>query len=542
MLTQKLKLLRGAVTLAICAVLTGQAFAAAPVYLFKQYTPGVVGSYALSLSSSSLGFGSVVAGASSAPQTVTLLNAGPSPISVTALTVAAGYTQTNNCGAVLPGASCQAVVTFSPPTTDAYAGNLAVTYDGGRQATVALAGTGTPASAIGSLSSASLAFGPVQVGADATQTVTLSNSGGNNLSVSSITADNAVFTVPAGCTTVVAGTPCVIGVKFTPTTAGPVTGTLTVVDNAVGSPRTVTLSGTGNTPLANLSVPSLDLGSVTAGASNTLSVELSNTGNQDLAVSAVTVSGNAAFSATSDCISVAPSLHCTANVTFAPLSATGAVTGMLSFATNTPGSPQSVSLSGSGLPLPTYATWNPSDKSPYLILSGGNLTVTGSGSTWGGVRATKGKASGKWYWETTLQGNGGNAGMFGIANATAAITPLFNQANSYMYCPVLGCGRSYVNWVGATTVALTGQAPSATGDILMFALDMDNGAYYMGRNGIWYNSGNPASGSTKSGALATGLSGTVYPGVATNLNTATTNFGASAFTYAVPAGFNPGVY
>jgi hypothetical protein len=45
--------------------------------------------------------------------------------------------------------------------------------------------------------------------------------------------------------TVAAGASCVIKVTFTPTQVGVRTGTLTVTDDAVDSPQTVGLSGTG---------------------------------------------------------------------------------------------------------------------------------------------------------------------------------------------------------------------------------------------------------------------------------------------------------
>ena len=40
-----------------------------------------------------------------------------------------------------------------------------------------------------------------------------------------------------------------------------------------------------------------------------------------------------------------------------------------------------------------------------------------------------------------------------------------------------------------------------TSDIVQLAMDLDNGALYLGVNGTWRNSGNPASGSSKTGAV-----------------------------------------
>jgi len=41
-----------------------------------------------------------------------------------------------------------------------------------------------------------------------------------------------------------------------------------------------------------------------------------------------------------------------------------------------------------------------------------------------------------------------------------------------------------------------------TDDILMFALDLDNSKFYIGKNGTWMNSGDPTSGATGTGAAS----------------------------------------
>ena len=117
MLSQTSKLFRGAVALALYAVLSTGALAATQGYMLKSYTPGIRGNYAIALSSPGLTFGSAVAGNPSAAQTVTFSNVGDSPIQFTSLTPDAAFAQTNNCGFILPGANCQATVTFLPPST-----------------------------------------------------------------------------------------------------------------------------------------------------------------------------------------------------------------------------------------------------------------------------------------------------------------------------------------------------------------------------------------------------------------------------------------
>jgi hypothetical protein len=83
----------------------------------------------------------------------------------------------------------------------------------------------------------------------AAQTVTLSNTGGALLSISAITVGGQnpyAFAQSNTCgTSVAAGANCAISVTFTPNAPGTFSASLSVADNAGGSPQTVGLSGTG---------------------------------------------------------------------------------------------------------------------------------------------------------------------------------------------------------------------------------------------------------------------------------------------------------
>jgi uncharacterized repeat protein (TIGR02543 family) len=96
------------------------------------------------------------------------------------------------------------------------------------------------------LTPASLTFAATTVDSTSpAQQATLTNTGPNPVSIASI-ATSGNFAQTNTCGTILAvGASCVIDVTFTPTAAGTRTGVLTVVDNAAGSPHTVSLSGTG---------------------------------------------------------------------------------------------------------------------------------------------------------------------------------------------------------------------------------------------------------------------------------------------------------
>jgi hypothetical protein len=108
------------------------------------------------------------------------------------------------------------------------------------------ASSGSPAV---TLSPTSLSFGSQSVGTSVTQNITVTNSGSATLNITSASVsgtNSGDFTVADGCTSSIApaGT-CTISVKFDPANTGSRTATLSIADNASGSPQTVALSGTG---------------------------------------------------------------------------------------------------------------------------------------------------------------------------------------------------------------------------------------------------------------------------------------------------------
>lgn len=104
------------------------------------------------------------------------------------------------------------------------------------------------------LSSTSVNFATQSVGTtSAPQTVTLTNSGGAPLSISSV-AVSGDYSQSNNCpASVSAGTGCTITIQFTPTTSGTRTGSVTITDNAGNSPQSIALTGTGKS-LSSISV------------------------------------------------------------------------------------------------------------------------------------------------------------------------------------------------------------------------------------------------------------------------------------------------
>ncbi|MBR7829714.1 discoidin domain-containing protein [Actinospica sp. MGRD01-02] len=102
-------------------------------------------------------------------------------------------------------------------------------------------------------STTSLSFGDVNSGSiSAAQTVTINNPGSSAASVSSIGVTGEYSETNTCGSSIAAGGSCTVSVKFSPTSGGSQTGTLSVATSAPGSPLTVSLSGTGVTSTTNL--------------------------------------------------------------------------------------------------------------------------------------------------------------------------------------------------------------------------------------------------------------------------------------------------
>jgi hypothetical protein len=139
-----------------------------------------------------------------------------------------------------------------------------------------------------SLSPTSLTFTALAVGStSASQTVTLTNSGNAALNISSISVGASSsyenqFSQTNNCGTSLAmGANCIITVSATPTLVGPVTASISITDNAAGSPQTVGLTGTGSPFSLTTSCTSL---TVVPGQSAIFTVDLAPAGENSPSV------------------------------------------------------------------------------------------------------------------------------------------------------------------------------------------------------------------------------------------------------------------
>ena len=348
----------------------------------------------ISLSQTSINFGSQVMGSTSPVQSFSLTNTGTADLSLSGIAVtganSADFAQTNACGStVAAGASCTINVTFKPVAAGALAAAVTLTDNatGGSTQSVTLSGTGVNAVAAASLSQTSLAFGSQAVNyTSPAQTVTVTNSGNTALTISSISVTGANagdFAQTNTCgSSVAAGAGCTISVTFKPPVTGSLTGAVTLTDNAPGSTQSVSLSGTGVTTAASasLSPTSLTFGSQNVGTTSAAqTITLSNTGNAALSISSIALTGAdpGDFAQTNTCgSSVAIGANCTISVTFKPPAA-GSLTAVLTLTDNASSGSQNVGLSGTGQSVAAGASLSPTS----LAFGSQNVGTTSAAQT-----------------------------------------------------------------------------------------------------------------------------------------------------------------
>ena len=139
--------------------------------------------------------------------------------------------------------------------------------------------------------------------------------------------------------------------------------------------------------------------------------------------------------------------------------------------------------------------------------------------------------SGKWYWEVYYNQAGGNGNYLYVGLGDMVKGDDFIRA-------VRGSDGEKIPNTGGTEVRF------ATGDIINVAVDMDNGKWYIGRNGTYWYSGNPVAGTGfVHNDLLTGAS--TYGGLVPRFSNATggatqqfsVNFGQKSFIYTPPTGY-----
>src|SRR2546427_49459 len=252
----------------------------------------------LAASQSPLDFGDVSTGTNKT-KTITLTNSGSASIRLSRAHVSGSSFKVSGLSLPLtlgPKQKRTFNVDFAPGRTGNITGSVSLVSNDARYATtIVLSGTGVQRHLWVNPTSAS--FGNVGLGTHSTHTVTLTNPGTAGVTVCRAYASGTGFTV-SGLSfplTLTPGQKTTFSVVFAPASRGNITGSVSLVSNALNSPTTIALSGTGIQPLQpQLSVipPSASFGNVGVGNRNTYAFTLTNSGSASVTVSQAHVSGS----------------------------------------------------------------------------------------------------------------------------------------------------------------------------------------------------------------------------------------------------------
>ena len=307
-------------------------------------------------------------------KTVVVTNTGTQALEISQITVSVDFSQTNTCSASIPAqGSCNVYVTTTPSRIGATSGMLLISANiAGGQLEVPLRGSGVKGADI-LLTPSALNFGTLLSGnVSASQSVTISNIGGVNITLGAVSMTGPYRITANTCGSSLAPTyGCTVSIAFAPVASGIAAGTFSMADS-VGT-QIALLTGTGNsaatdsiTPLA-LVFPE----QVLASNSTPKLVALANDGDAALSLIRADITGD--FSVTNNCgASLAGHSTCVFSVVFHP-SRPGQSSGILTI-TDMLGT-HTVSLSGIGV-APAGVSIAPTYLDFGVVGVGGSSTQT----------------------------------------------------------------------------------------------------------------------------------------------------------------------
>jgi len=327
---------------------------------------GLAPAPAVTLVPGSLDFGNVAQGAS-ASLSISVSNSGNATLHITSVVLGGAnptdYSSSSpTCSSpIVVSSTCTIIVTFTPLASGVRSATVAITDDApGSPQTVTVNGMGVNVAPAVTLVPSSLDFGSVTQGTTSSLNISVKNSGGAPLHIASIAlggtnASDYSSSSPTCTSPIAVNSACTIIVTFAPLSSGLRSATVTITDDAPGSPQTPAVNGTGvaASPGVTFSPVTPSFPTITQGASGAAqSLTVLNSGTAPLHVSSVSLSGvNASeFSFTNNCTApVAPAANCTISLVFNPIGS-GQRGASLVIADDAPGSPQTISLSATANP------------------------------------------------------------------------------------------------------------------------------------------------------------------------------------------------
>ena len=311
-----------------------------------------------------LNFNNVQVGSSTSAVT-TLKNVGTGNVTLSQINLSGSGFSTSGIATpvlVVPGEALTLTVRYSPTSTKATSGDISLVSAQGGITSVTISGT-VSQSAL-TLSPGSVNFGSAVTGVANTQTVQISNPGTAPVTITAANISGAGFSasgLPLPMT-LSAGKATAFDVQFDPKSAGPSTGSLSLVSDASNPPSALALSGAGVAAGLSLAVnpANVSFGNVNVGNTASRSVTITNTGNSNVAISSEALTGaNLSLSGGSP-VTLSPSQSISLTVQYSPTTAV-TTSGTLAIVSNANGSPAAIAVSGNGVAQTQHTvvlSWN----------------------------------------------------------------------------------------------------------------------------------------------------------------------------------------
>jgi hypothetical protein len=192
-------------------------------------------------------------------------------------------------------------------------------------------------------------------------------------------------------------------------------------------------------------------------------------------------------------------------------------------------------------PTLNYAVMSTVDKGASMSTSNGGLRVSNtSGGSFERIRSSIGMTTGKWYAEFVIDTEGSPSRLqAGLMTGSAGITTSYLGNGDVLSWSIYESGGSlYKVYNSTATLYVSGGTLNPT-DVHMIAYDADAGKFWYGKNGTWFASGNPASGTNEmfSSVSVSGQAMFFASSAYNSSDLGTWNFGQRAFAYTPPTGF-----
>jgi hypothetical protein len=212
----------------------------------------------VALSPQQINFGNEPLLSASGPVTVTLTDVGSANLNISSINSSGDFTQTNNCGNSVPGGAgiCTMQIIFTPSSVGLQTDQITIDDNSGT-GTQGITVTGNGVLTGGSLLfiPTSLTFPAQLVGTTSSNlTALLINNGNQAVTITNISllspnfsqTNNCGINFPIVAATLNVGQSCTVSVSFTPTGSGSTSASVTVASTAVNGNAALAVSGTGN--------------------------------------------------------------------------------------------------------------------------------------------------------------------------------------------------------------------------------------------------------------------------------------------------------